>query len=264
MPKYDREKTLFVTDFDGTLLDPDAQINRYTADVLREAVSRGYNIAVATGRLPSSPKTMFEQQNIPMNLPVIGRNGVLVLDTKRDKYLQMNTLPRASAERVLELMREHGTKALLIDSVDPSGAKKALRRGAEGFSENPDERNEVFYIAADGSRDELAPVFEQALRLPGVGGVLSAHDYIPGLWYAEFFSEKASKGNGVSFIKEKYDFLYAVCFGDNLNDISMFEVCDEGYAPENAVFEVKAAASAVIGSNASDGVAWWIEENLLN
>ena len=49
----------------------------------------------------------------------------------------------------------------------------------------------------------------------------------------------------------------------SINDLSMFEVSDEGYAPENAVPEVKASATAVITANSGDGVARWLEENLL-
>lgn len=50
-------------------------------------------------------------------------------------------------------------------------------------------------------------------------------------------------------------------FGDAVNDISMFEAADECYAMENAVPELKAIATGVIGSNNEDGVARWLEEN---
>jgi len=52
-----------------------------------------------------------------------------------------------------------------------------------------------------------------------------------------------------------------VVFGDNLNDLSMFQVADERYAVANAVQELKEIATGVIESNDNDGVARWLKEN---
>ena len=53
-----------------------------------------------------------------------------------------------------------------------------------------------------------------------------------------------------------------VCFGDNLNDIPMFELADECYATSNAVEKVKCISTDVIGSCDEDGVALFIEKRL--
>ena len=52
-------------------------------------------------------------------------------------------------------------------------------------------------------------------------------------------------------------------FGDGENDVDMFKEADECYAVENAVEELKAIATGVIGSNDADGVAKWLRENVL-
>lgn len=52
-----------------------------------------------------------------------------------------------------------------------------------------------------------------------------------------------------------------VVFGDNHNDLPMFEVADESYAVSNAVPAVLEAATGVIGSNDEDAVACWIAED---
>jgi hydroxymethylpyrimidine pyrophosphatase-like HAD family hydrolase len=52
-----------------------------------------------------------------------------------------------------------------------------------------------------------------------------------------------------------------VVFGDNLNDLSMFEVADLAVAVDNALPEVKAAADVVIGANTTDAVARFIAED---
>ena len=51
-------------------------------------------------------------------------------------------------------------------------------------------------------------------------------------------------------------------FGDGLNDISMFELFPNSYAPANADYEVKKQAKEVIPSNNDDGVGKKINELL--
>lgn len=53
-----------------------------------------------------------------------------------------------------------------------------------------------------------------------------------------------------------------ICFGDDFNDLSMFEIADESYVMQNAHHMVKKAATAVIEANTDDGVARFLEERL--
>jgi hypothetical protein len=53
-----------------------------------------------------------------------------------------------------------------------------------------------------------------------------------------------------------------VGFGDNLNDLPLFEACDIKVAVENAKPEVKAASDFICGSNEDDGVVKWMEEDM--
>ena len=48
-------------------------------------------------------------------------------------------------------------------------------------------------------------------------------------------------------------------FGDNYNDIEMFEMADEGCAVANAVEKIKELSTQVIGHHNEDGVAKFIE-----
>ena len=54
-----------------------------------------------------------------------------------------------------------------------------------------------------------------------------------------------------------------VAFGDHLNDIDMLTYAGIGVATSGALDEAKAAADYVCGSCDEDGVAQWIEENIL-
>ena len=51
-----------------------------------------------------------------------------------------------------------------------------------------------------------------------------------------------------------------ICFGDSDNDLSMFAMADECYAPSNAKPVVKAAATAIIGHHNENGIAEFLRE----
>jgi hypothetical protein len=70
----------------------------------------------------------------------------------------------------------------------------------------------------------------------------------------------ASKGGAIKVMKELLGVERVVCFGDNDNDLSMFEVADESYAPANATDAIKSAATAVIGHHDEEGIARFLRE----
>jgi len=51
-----------------------------------------------------------------------------------------------------------------------------------------------------------------------------------------------------------------IAFGDDINDIEVLELCAEGIVPENGNPQVQKAATAICGSNNSDGIANWLSE----
>ena len=54
-----------------------------------------------------------------------------------------------------------------------------------------------------------------------------------------------------------------VAFGDAENDIPMLKTAGIGVAMGNATAPVKTAADAITASNNDDGIALWLEKNLL-
>ena len=76
----------------------------------------------------------------------------------------------------------------------------------------------------------------------------------------EVCPRNCTKAKAILKMKEQYGFRKLVVFGDSVNDLSMFRVADEAYAVEKSLDELKAAATAVIGSNDDDAVAGKIME----
>jgi hydroxymethylpyrimidine pyrophosphatase-like HAD family hydrolase len=78
-------------------------------------------------------------------------------------------------------------------------------------------------------------------------------------------NKNARKQNAIKEIAKHFGLtLFEIAaFGDDYNDIEMLRECGFGVAVANAIDEVKAAANYVCGDCDNDGVAKWLEENLL-
>jgi hydroxymethylpyrimidine pyrophosphatase-like HAD family hydrolase len=57
--------------------------------------------------------------------------------------------------------------------------------------------------------------------------------------------------------------LEIAAFGDDLNDIDLLSCAGIGVAMSNALGDVKAAADFICGDCDNDGMAHWLEENVL-
>ena len=80
--------------------------------------------------------------------------------------------------------------------------------------------------------------------------------------FLEIMDAEASKGRGLKFIMDHLALKKeeVIAFGDEENDLPMFTAAGFSAAPSGAKENVKAAANLVIGSNAEDGVAAFLED----
>ena len=76
---------------------------------------------------------------------------------------------------------------------------------------------------------------------------------------------EADKSKGVNELSELFGIPLSeiAAFGDDFNDIEMLKECGIGVAVANACAEAKSAADYVCASNDEDGVARWLEENVI-
>ncbi len=88
--------------------------------------------------------------------------------------------------------------------------------------------------------------------------------YNPDFWFLEIFSEHSSKKLAVEFLKKQYLFSQVVGFGDNNNDIPLFESCNIKVAVSNATQNLKEIADYICESNDDDGVTKWLEQHFVD
>lgn len=271
-------KTLYISDLDGTLLDPKPEITGRSAGIINGLISRGMHFTFATARSVYSAVPITSRLDI--SVPCILMNGVSIYDIRTNTYIKNEFIRPEDSAEVLSAFERHGIHCFMYRIEDGSLicyysalTTKVMRSFAE-VRKNEYKKpfvqldrladmadGNTVYFTTTGPHDELLPV---KLEIDAIAGVETAFylDVYNGEWYLEIFSHKASKSNGVRSLREKYGFDEVVAFGDNLNDLPMFEQADIRVAVGNARDEVKAAADYVIGDNKSDGVAEWLAERL--
>ena len=122
--------------------------------------------------------------------------------------------------------------------------------------EIPDGLSPVFVSICDIYED-LSRIAAEIDRIPELSYSFYKDTYTE-YWFLEVFNAKASKADGLRIVKEYVGAQKAVAFGDNMNDLPLFEAADLKCAVENAVDVLKQQADVIIGPNDSDGVAKFI------
>ena len=267
-------KTLYITDLDGTLLNSKARLKDRSAELLKRLSQNGVLFTYATARRFASAGPIMEKAEI--SLPIIMMNGVAIADGRTGEIIHMNDFKQAQLEEAKQVIREYKETPMVYAIVDGEHRVSYLsydtsrsdiyindRKGDPALRpcDNYEElfQGDIYYFSILSPIipfDILSSVFcpEKGFNANGQPDTYHNHE----LWY-EVFSVNASKANAALQVKKMLGADELVCFGDNLNDISMFKVADRCYSVSNAVPELKAISTAVIGSNENMAVPVFIE-----
>jgi len=266
-------RTLYVSDLDKTLLRSDQRTSEFTNRTVNELVGKGMLFSYATAR--SYVTSVKVTRGLDAQIPLIVYNGAFVIDNATGEILISNFFG-SDAAPLLDDLIAHGVYPIvyaMIDGVErfsyisgkcTSGMRAFIESRAGDPRDNPVadaqelRRGDIFYFTCIDDEEKLRPLWK---KYEPLCRTVFQRDVYSGEQWLELMPSGASKANAIRQLKERLGCGRLVVFGDGRNDIDMFELADEAYAVENAVDELKAAATAVIGSNDDDGVAKWLREN---
>ncbi len=271
-----REKTLYVSDLDGTLLNSRGELSSYTRETLTRLIRRGMQFTYATARSFTSAYAVMKE--LPVEFPAVVYNGTFVCSSQTGKNLIAQGFTPREQELLFQLFQEHGLSPQTYSLLDGKERvswqvgreNEAVRHYLESRRGDPRLRpvsdfqqlkdGDVFYFTAMGDFQELEPLYRRREDYPFTTFVFQKEPYAPEYWL-EIMPKEATKAQGVQRLKELLGCSRVVAFGDTKNDIPLLQAADEGYAVGNAVPELVKIAHGQIGSNDEDGVARWLEEN---
>lgn len=284
---------LLVSDMDGTLFNSNQEISPLNLAAIRDAEKQGVRFMIATGRsidtvapsvdkyelhcsflLMNGAEVRDEQRNIISTINIdnsiireltqelesrgyipeyMTNDGAQICGSKERQELNMGN-------RMLCLDRNHTmTLEEAIEAGKTSVFMKTLTRNdtlEDMLNKNLEIRKIIVFnpntSANTKNRMELAEQFPQL-------SILSSYPE-----NIEINAKYAQKGYGLEKAIEKMGIKKeeVAVFGDGLNDLSMFELFPNSFAPENAELEVKKRAKEIIPCNNDDGVGKKIFELL--
>ena len=276
MKRTTMKKTLYVTDLDGTLLNRQDRVSPFSIRTINGLVEKGMLFTYATARSLVSASKVTE--GLSTNIPIIAYNGTFIIQPSSGAVLSRETFSEEERRFVREILDRHRISPLVyaliggvekvsrIPRYENDGIRRYLsqRPGDRRFrsvdGENALYEGDAFYYTCIGEKDELQPVFDVFSKDARYRCTMQQELYRPEYW-CEIMPAAASKANAIRKLKDMWDCSRIVSFGDAVNDIPMFEISDESYAVANAVDELKAIATGIIGSNEDDGVAEWLLQN---
>ena len=266
--------TLYISDMDGTLLNPAGIVSEKSTKILTDLIDQGLHFTIATARTPLSALPLLSE--IPVKDPMILMNGALCYDPEKKAFSDPIVFEKVSLEKLAEAEDASGMEGMLFSvdqgiltvnlgdvkscmwdgyfSMEKVAHVQAIRQDVISASAaDLLQKGVVYGLYMDNEPTKLDILFEY---LKGSGLILDYYKdkYTENRWCLEICSRNATKGNALNRLKQQgYDYL--IGFGDSWNDVPLFQACDEGYAVANASDELKQLATAVILSNAEDGVA---------
>lgn len=269
-------KNIYITDLDHTFLRNDLSVSSFTKETWN-GMSIDSIVSVATAR--TYKKTAQFLSGIHVNAPMILLDGALIA-TMDKKIIDTKFINKEVADAIIDeggkfgiypfvlaLADKNLNEAFLYSSILNEHQKEVLTRYSEddNLREQKDIRamDENFKIVYMGEEQLLRKL---ALHVESVFGetlkyILAPEAYV-GCYFLTILHRDADKSHGIKSVSEYVDFDLSklTVFGDNFNDIGMFELAGLSVAVANAQDEVKKLAKIVLPhTNDEDAVAKYLK-----
>ncbi len=269
---------LLAIDIDGTLLDPQYQISAANLAALRRAHRNGVEVVLVTGRRHTFAMPVAEM--LGFDLWLISSNGA-VTRSSRGELFHRDLLPRATARKLCEYMREFWNNLVLTFDHEGKGALTVERLDelhasiARWLEKNASFIELVTPITDALRTDPIQAMFCGTLgrmrqaearlaagHLAGEVTVLKTQYDARDLCIIDVLNYGCSKGHALKRWAahrglERHEIM---AIGDNYNDIEMLAFAGVPFVMGNASDDVKQNGWAVTLPNDQSGVAAALEE----
>ncbi|MGE4419103.1 MAG: HAD-IIB family hydrolase [Sulfurimonas sp.] len=269
-------KNAYITDLDHTFLRTDLSVSPFTKEIWN-GFSSDSVLSIATAR--TYKKTAQFLKDVHVNAPMILLDGALIA-TMEKKIIATKFIDKEVGDAVVDEGAKFGIYPFILSLADKNlseafsystvlnAYQTKILKNYKKDEHHHQEKNlramsDNFKIVYFGEEELLRRV---ASHLKGVFGdrlkyILAPEAYV-GCYFLTLLHKDADKSHGIRSVSEAIDFdlKKLSVFGDNFNDIGMFELAGTSIAVANAQEDVKKAAKIVLPhTNDEDGVANYLK-----
>ena len=267
---------LFLTDLDHTFLRNDLTISDYSKNTWN-SMAQNHIMGIATARTYKKSEQFL--RGLHINTPMILLDGSLIVSPEK-KIVDMKVISKSMADEIID----HGSKlgiypfvlalrdqnlneAFLYPTQLNSYQKELLTRYVkdDNLQECPNIKgmDDNFKLVYFGEEEQLKELQEklQSIFKGEIKYILAPEAYL-GCHFLTLLHKDADKAHGLQKVREitQIDYKDFTVFGDNLNDIGMFNLAHTSVAVANAQEEVKKIATIISDhSNNEDAVAKYLQ-----
>lgn len=266
-------KAVFI-DVDGTLTNSRKQITEATKIPIKAVKDKGIYVILCSGR--SNKDVCKYSQDVYASDYTISSNGAQIYNYKTNQSLYKNCIKYNHIKTVWEYCNKHNLELVfnlenkqIGNNIFCSSMYKN-RTVIKNIEELKD--LDIFQIIINSNsyydmrECEEYIALNESLKIANYSREYIKKDTNSKEPYYIFINNKSvDKGNAISeFLKamniKKEE---TICFGDRINDITMFNSCGNTVAMKNADEELKKIADYITLSNEEDGVADFINKYIL-
>lgn len=251
---------IIFADLDLTLLHSDGTLSDYTVSVLNQCRKKGILIGFCTSR--GITRVEEYAQKIHPEIKICNAGATIYFN---DKLIHSQGFSVKETQALLsQTYKVLGSNAeITVDTADDffwnKKEDKSTRYGNEAkYNDLKNFPYPAIKFCAALTDEKKAKEIASAVD----GCCYVAFSDIP--WY-KFSPASSTKENGIKFISEYLNIPLAqmISFGDDFTDMGMLKTTGKGIAMENAIAQVKQIATEITLSCDNDGVAYYIEKNIL-
>jgi hypothetical protein len=273
-------RTLFISDLDGTLLTPDVCVSPRSAQIISSLTEKGTLFTCATARTPATVVPLLSHTHI--SLPAIVITGAALYDVNQRRYLDVHFINADALQAINQAFADEGLTPFIYALPDDGNDVLQVYVNSAQFTPYQqkfiDDRSNLplkhFNIntappATLANRHILFFAMGNVANIERAAAVLSngvdchvscyRDTYDRNIGLLEILASGVSKASAVAKMKAHVGADRLVVYGDNLNDLPMMAVADEAVAVDNALPQVKDAATTTIAANTADAVALHIK-----
>lgn len=275
---------LIASDMDGTLIGNDREISKENIQAIKLAQSKGIHFAIATGRSYEDIKPFLDKYNLKCEC--ISLNGSEYIDMDGN-ILESIYISKEKVREILNIMKEYNLSIELYttDGYYTTNTReetfKGMLKRAKTFHSDIKDFDKIHEIALNhphfikmnyitnleeflNSNVKVSKFVSFAETVEEINEVKDAMNKLEGIAVSSSFitnieinHEYATKGKLLQKVAEKMNIKKeeVAVFGDGSNDYSMISEFHNSFAMDNAIEEIKNAATYITDSNANHGVA---------
>ncbi len=268
---------LYVTDLDGTLLNENAVLSKYSRDELNRLL-KTEKITFFTARSYCAAKKILAEVN--WNLPCVVNNGAFIVDYKTGDIMEGVYIDNRIVKRILSAAEKlklsfimmcmyRNEEKMIYSPLNNQGIyryieqrkEKSDQRLLEWKDDMDIDELQIFSLQFVDCCEKLRAL-QKELEKFDVRTYLDKEIYIEGYYYLNINNKEATKENALLKMVKMLGIPMenVMTFGDQINDLRMLKVAGIGVAVENGNDELKKEADVIIGANVENSVVKYIRE----